>query len=309
MLRHLVPDAFLNKGKKMASQDYYQLLGVSKSSSPEEIKKAYRKLALEYHPDRNKTKEAEDKFKDINQAYEVLSDPKKRQTYDQFGAAAFENGGAGGYGGANPFAGGFGGQQGPFSYTYSTGGDAANFDFGGFSDPFDIFEQFFGGGASPFGRRKPSYSLTVEFMDAVAGVEKQVTINGTSKKIKIPAGIGNNSKIRFDEFDIIVNIRPHTKFVREGQDIITEEEISIVQSTLGDVVDVETVDGKVKLKIPEGTQPGALIRIKGHGVVSTQGRGKGDHYVRVKVVVPKKLKGRQKELLHEFEEEGRKGWF
>src|SRR5687767_5783951 len=129
--------------------DYYSLLGVSKASSPDEIKKAYRKMALQYHPDRNKTKEAEEKFKEINQAYEVLSDPAKKQTYDQFGSAAFENGGAGagGYRGGNPFAGGFGGQQqGPFTYSYTTGGDGGNYDFGGFTDPFEIFEQFFGGG-------------------------------------------------------------------------------------------------------------------------------------------------------------------
>jgi DnaJ-class molecular chaperone len=289
----------------MATQDYYQLLGVAKGASAEEIKKAYRKMALQYHPDRNKTKEAEEKFKEINQAYEVLSDPTKKQTYDQFGAAAFENGGAG-YGGGNPF----GGQQGPFTYSYTTG-NMGDFDFGGFSDPFEIFEQFFGGGmgGSPFGRRKPSYSLTIDFMDAVKGVEKEVSISGKSKKIKIPAGIGNNSRIKFEEFDIVVNIRPHNRFVREGQDIITEEEISMVTATLGDVVDIETVDGKVKLKIPEGTQPGALIRIKGHGVVSTSNHGKGDHYVRVKVVIPKKLKGKQKDILKQFEEEGHKGWF
>lgn len=140
------------------NKDYYKLLGVEKSASAEELKKAYRKLALQYHPDRNKTKEAEEKFKEINQAYEVLGDPQKRAQYDQFGAGAFENGGGAG----GPF-GGFGGgfrQQGPFTYTYSTGGDGG-FDFGGFSDPFDIFEQFFGGG---FARQKPTYSLQVDFM-------------------------------------------------------------------------------------------------------------------------------------------------
>lgn len=293
------------------NKDYYQLLGVAKGASADEIKKAYRKLALQYHPDRNKSKEAEEKFKEINQAYEVLSDPTKKQTYDQFGASAFENGGAGGFRGGNPF-GGQQGQQGPFRYTYTSGGDASNFDFGGFSDPFEIFEQFFGGGmggASPFGRRKPTYSLSIDFMDAVKGTQKEVSVEGSSKKIKIPAGVGNNTRISFDNFDLIVSIRPHARFVREGQDIITEEEISMVSATLGDVVNVDTVDGSVKLKIPEGTQPGALIRIKGHGVASVEGRGKGDHYVRVKVVIPKKIRGKQKELLHEFEEEGKKGWF
>lgn len=295
----------------MAQKDYYQILGVSKTATPEEMKKAYRKLAMQYHPDRNKTKEAEAQFKEINQAYEVLSDSSKRQQYDQFGAAAFENGGGGGGGpfGGNPFAGGQGGRQGPFTYTYSTGGGAEGFDFGGFSDPFDIFEQFFGG-ASPFGgRQKPTYSLTIDFMEAIKGTEKKVTINNASKTIKIPAGVDNNSRIRFDDFDIIIGVRPSNKFGREGQDIITEEEISMVQAAVGDVVEVETIDGKVKLKIPEGTQSGALIRLKGHGVMSANGKGRGDQFVRIRVAIPKKLKPRQKELLREFEEEGKKGWF
>ena len=294
----------------MAEKDFYQLLGVSKTSSPDEIKKAYRKLALQYHPDRNKSKEAEDKFKEINQAYEVLSDAQKRQQYDQFGPSAFN--GAAGQGAGGPFGGGYGGgfsQQGPFAYTYTTGGNAEGFDFGGYTDPFEIFEQFFGG-ASPFGgRRKPAYSITIDFMEAVRGVEKKVNINGKPKSIKIPAGVSNNSKVRFDDFDLVIAVRPHSKFVREGQDIITEEEISMVTAALGAIVEVETVDGKVKLKIPEGTQPNALIRIKGHGVTGINSRSRGDHYVRIKVTIPKKLKGQQKELLHDFDEEGRKGWF
>src|SRR5580704_8550522 len=137
------------------SKDYYDILGVSKTASADEIKRAYRKLALQYHPDRNKTKEAEEKFKEVTKAYEVLSNEEKRKSYDQFGAAAFEQGaGQGPFGGAGGPFGGFGGAQGgqgggqygPFSYTYSTNGQG--FDFGGFSDPFDIFEQFFGGGAA-----------------------------------------------------------------------------------------------------------------------------------------------------------------
>src|SRR3989344_9484383 len=130
----------------MAEKDYYQILGVSKTASVGEIKKAYRKLALMYHPDKNKSKDAEAKFKEITKAYEVLSDSQKRQAYDQFGHSAFEQGFAGGQG---PF-GGFGqaGRQGPFTYTYTTSGSRDfGFDFGGFSDPFEIFEQFFFGAA------------------------------------------------------------------------------------------------------------------------------------------------------------------
>ncbi len=286
----------------MAQTDYYQLLGVGKSASADEIKKAYRKLALQYHPDRNKTKEADNKFKEINRAYEVLSDPQKRQQYDQFGATAFENGGGG-----NPFSGGFRqGGQGPFTYSYSQGDQG--FDFGGGSDPFDIFEQFFGGN-SPFGKRKPAYSLVVEFLEAVHGVEKKVTIEGKSRTIKIPAGVNNGSRISFDDFDLILNIKPHNKFGREGYDIITEIEISMTQAALGDIVDVETVDGNVKLKIPEGTQPNSLIRIRGKGVNYLQAKGRGDHFVRVRVVIPNKLKPKQKDLLKEFEKESKSGWF
>lgn len=297
----------------MADSDYYKILGVSKTASPEEIKKAYRKLALQYHPDKNKTKEAEEKFKEINHAYEVLSDTRKRQQYDQFGSAAFQGGAAGG-----PFGGGFGGfpfgdaqgkRQGPFTYTYSTGGQGAQgFDFGGFTDPFDIFEQFFGS-ASPFGRRKPTYSIFIDFMEAIRGVQKNVNINGVTRKIKIPAGVDDGSRIRFDDFDLIVDVRPHSRFVREGQDIISEKEISMVKASLGGIVDVETIDGSVKLKIPEGTQPGALVRLRGHGVSHIRGKGRGDHYVRIKVTIPTKLRGKQKELLEEFEKESKKSWF
>src|ERR1700733_1438377 len=163
------------------NKDYYDILGVGKNATATEIKSAYRKLALQYHPDRNKSKEAEDKFKEVTKAYEVLSNEEKKKAYDQFGHSAYEQGASqqGPFGGA----GGFGGQQGPFSYTYSSNGQG--FDFGGGVDPFDIFEQFFGG-ASPFGQRarRPAYSITISFLEAVHGVEKEVTINNKKQKIK-----------------------------------------------------------------------------------------------------------------------------
>ena len=143
-------------------RDYYDILGVTKSASASDLKSAYRKLALQWHPDRNKSPEAESKFKEINEAYQVLSDAKKKASYDQFGHSAFDPSAGG--------PGGFGGRQGPFQYTYSTSGNPfGNMDFGGFGDPFEIFEQFFGGGGSgnPFGRqapRKPHYSLKIPFM-------------------------------------------------------------------------------------------------------------------------------------------------
>lgn len=292
--------------------DYYKILGVSKTASAQEIKSAYRKLALQYHPDKNKTKEAEEKFKEVTKAYEVLGDEQKRKTYDQFGAAAFEQGAAGGAYGGNPFSGfgGFGGQQGPFSYTYTSNGQGFE-GFGGFTDPFEIFEQFFGG-ASPFGRqqRRPVYSITIDFMEAVKGVTKKVTIDNKQESIKIPAGIDNGQRIRFEKYDILVDVRPNNKFTREGYDIVTEEQLPFTQAILGTELPVETIDGKVTIKIPSGTQPGTVIRLREKGVQHVRGNSRGDQYVRIKVVLPKNVSGKQKELLKEFEaEKGKKGWF
>ena len=282
------------------ANDFYKVLGVSKNATAQELKSAYRKLAVQYHPDKNKSPEAETKFKEINQAYEVLSDPQKKSQYDQFGPDAFS-------GGRQSGGGPFGGQQGPFTYTYSSnGGQGFGFDFGG-SDPFDIFEQFFGGGAAG-GRRRAAYSLSVEFMEAIKGVTKKVTINGVSRDIKIPAGVNEGSRIRFDDFDIVVSVRRHPRFQREGANIITEEEISMIQAALGDVVEIETVTGKVKLKIPEGTQPGSLIRMKGKGAPHINSSARGDHYIKIKVSIPTKLTNAQKETLKEFESKKSK-WF
>ncbi|HUD09581.1 MAG TPA: DnaJ C-terminal domain-containing protein [Patescibacteria group bacterium] len=299
----------------MANNDYYQILGVSKTASEAEIKKAYRKLALQYHPDRNKGKEAEEKFKEVNQAYEVLSDAQKRQTYDQFGAAAFEQGGPSGqgpFGAGGPF-GGFGGQQGPFTYTYSTnGGNPQGFDFGGgFSDPFEIFEQFFGGG-NPFGRaqrRRLTYSLTISFMEAVKGVTKRVQLEGKTQTIKIPAGVDGGSRIRFGDYDVVIDVTPDRKFKRQGYDIISEQEITFPQAAMGDTIEVETVEDSVKIKIPAGTQPETLIRLRGKGVKMLRGSGHGDHYVRIKIMIPKNLSAHQKELLKEFDNSKSHGWF
>ncbi len=292
----------------MAAKDYYQILGISKSATEVEIKKAYRKLALQYHPDRNKgDKVAEDKFKEVTKAYEVLSDQQKRQTYDQFGEAAFEQGSAGGAGGPFGGFGGFGGQQGPFTYTYSN----SSSDFGGFSDPFEIFEQFFGGG-NPFGRstRRTTYSLTISFMDAVKGATKKVNLDGNAQTIKIPQGVDNGSRVRFGEIDVVIEVTPDRRFRREGYDIVSDKEISFSQASLGDTVDIETVGEVVKIKIPPGTQPETLIRLRGKGVKMLRGAGHGDHYVRIKITIPKNLTGRQKELLKEFEGEKKKSsWF
>jgi len=304
------------------NRDYYDILGVSKTATQQEIKSAYRKLALQYHPDRNKTKEAEVKFKEVTKAYEVLANEEKRKTYDQFGAAAFESGaagqGQGPFGGAGGPFGGFGGQQGgqygPFTYTYSTNG-AQGFDFGGFSDPFEIFEQFFGGGAAR--PRRPMYSISISFKEAVHGVEKEVSINGKNQKIKIPAGVDRGSRIRFTDYDVVVDVIPDSKFGREGYDIITEESLSYPDVALGKEISVETIDGPVKIRVPAGTQPNTLIRLSGRGVKRVRGGGRGDHYVKIKVAVPKKLSQKEKELLEALQkeqsdepaEEKRSKWF
>ncbi len=284
----------------MASEkDYYSVLGVSKNASAQEIKTAYRKLALEFHPDRNKTKEADAKFKEVTKAYEVLSNEDKRKTYDQVGHAGFEQGG---FGGAQGGGGQQGGQYGPFSYTYTQGGNAGGFDFGGYSDPFEIFEQFFGG-QSPFGQRqrRPSYSIRISFDEAIHGAEKQVSIDGKSQKIKIPAGVDRGQRIRFGDYDVVVDVSPSNKFAREGYNIVSEKEVSFARAALGGEVPIDTVDGEVKIRIPAGTQPETVIRLAGRGVKHIQGSGKGDHYVRIKVTVPKKLSREQKQLLEELE--------
>ncbi|MEK7073985.1 MAG: J domain-containing protein [Patescibacteria group bacterium] len=293
-------------------RDFYEVLGISKSASAAEVKAAYRKLALEWHPDRNKAANANEKFKEINEAYAVLSDPKKKETYDQFGHAAFQPGAGGGAGGQGPFGGGFG-QQGPFQYYYSSsGGQQGGSPFGSdFIDPFEIFEQFFGGG---FGqgrqarRPHPAYEINVDFMDAVRGVTREIHVprgaagEGSQKKtIKIPAGVDTGSRIRFDEFDLVLSVRPDKRFHREGDDIVITEDIPFSMAALGGVLDVPTIDEKVKIRIQPGTQPGTLIRLRGKGVPHVRGSGRGDQYVKVQIKVPTHLSRRQRELLEELE--------
>ncbi len=267
-------------------RDYYEILGVSKSAALAEIKSAYRKLALQWHPDRNKAANANEKFKEINEAYSVLSDPKKKEQYDQFGHTPFQ-----------PGAGqGFGGQQGPFQYYYSTGGGEE------FIDPFEIFEQFFGGGFSPrAARHRAAYQLEIDFDDAVHGATKDVHLPNGRRTIKIPAGVDTGSRIRFDEFDIVLDVRPSREYRREGDDLIVDQEISYVQAALGAVVEVKTIDGTVKIRIQPGTQPGTMIRLREKGVPHVHGRGRGDEYVRITLHVPTHLSRRQKELFEEME--------
>lgn len=363
----------------MSKRDYYEVLGVAKSASDDEIKKAFRKLARKYHPDvnRDNPKEAEEKFKEVNEAYEVLSDTGRRQQYDQFGHAAFDaasGGGAGGFGG-------FGGGAGA----------------GGFGDIFDMFfgQGGFGGNRPPGPERGADlrYDLELTFEQAAFGLETEIQAprtedcsacqgsgaapgthpetcshcRGTGQtqvvqntpfgrmvnvkmcdhcrgegkivktpckechgrgkvrnrrriKVKIPGGVDTGSRLRVaregesgsrggppGDLYVYIFVKPHKLFTREGDDVICEVPISIVQATIGDEIEVPTLDGKVKLRIPEGTQSGTAFRLKEKGVVHLRGRGRGDQHVRVKVVTPRKINDRQRELLAEFARIGGEG--
>jgi len=277
--------------------DYYRILGVDKSASQSTIKTAYKKLALKWHPDRNKSSEAEAKFKEINKAYEVLSDKEKRQTYDQFGEDAFKQGGVGGHGS----------KQGPFTYTYTSGGedsfDGAN--FGGFSDPFDIFEQFFGFHSPNSRRRKPKslYQIKLTFKEAIKGTEKNLIIKGKQKKIKIPAGIDDGMKISFSDFNILVRVETDAHYRRQDKDVFYEKKISFPEAVFGGNTEIETLDGMVKVRIKPGTKSGSMLRLRGKGVPYLRSYQRGDFYIIFKIDVPGRISPRAKKLLEELKKE------
>lgn len=353
----------------MANKDFYEVLGIDKSASEEEIKKAFKKAALKYHPDRNQgDAAAEEKFKEVNEAYQVLSDPEKKQRYDQYGTADFNGAGGSGFDGFD-----FGG-------------------FGGFGDIFgDIFGGGFGGSANRNGPRKGAdleVDITLSFEEAMAGCEKEIKVTrrekcescggsgakaGTSPKtcskcggrgkiqvqrrtplgimsttatcdachgngkiidepctscrgtgkdrktrsitINIPAGVdtGNVMPLKGQgeagenggpAGDLYINIRvmPHSTFKRKGNDIHMETHISFGKATLGTDIKVPTIDGDVTYKVPAGTQPGTVFRLKGKGVPRVNSTGRGDHYVKVIVDVPKSLNLEQEEALKAFME-------
>jgi len=281
--------------------DYYEILGVPRNATLEEIKAAYRKQALKWHPDRNKSPEATEKFKQINKAFEVLSDPKKKAIYDQYGEAAFERGATSSGFGTDYY------QQGPFRVYTSVGGDFSDFDFefGGFSDPFEIFEQFFGF-RSPFSTRRSRrqiYELTLSFEEAVDGVEKELVVKGETKKIKIPAGVDNGTRIRFSDFDVVVYVKPHPYFKREGQDIYVEKEISYPTAVIGGIISVPTIEGEVKLRVKPGTKDGTMVRLRGYGIPYPKTNKRGDQYVIFKIKIPEKISSKAKKLLEELEKE------
>jgi len=352
------------------AKDYYDLLGVKKDASADEIKKAFRRAAVEHHPDRGGD---EAKFKEVNEAYDVLKDSDKRKRYDQFGHA-----GVGSSGGGNPYGGGFGGQS-----------QNVNFDFGDLGLG-DIFSSFFGGGSQQQQRRQVrgrdvEAAVEISFEQAVFGTEVDLALHlddtcehckgttvepgyelktcdqcqgsgqvtsvtrtvfgniqqagicpkchgsgkipekvcsvchgkGTQSKrqtiqLKIPAGIDDGATIRLREHgeaiangpkgDLYVNIRvkSHKKFTREGDLILSEEHVDMVEAALGTEIEVDTVDGLVRMKVPAGTQSGSDFKLSNHGVPHLKGNSRGAHIVTLVVDTPTKLSRQQKELLETF---------
>jgi len=280
--------------------DFYELLGVSKTASKDEIKSAYRKSALKYHPDRNKEPDAEEKFKEINEAYEVLSNDQKKSAYDQYGHSAFDSS-SGGFGG-NTYT-----QQNGSQYTYTQGGNPfgdSDFSFGGFNNPFDIFEQFFGGsfgGQQSRGKRLETYKISISFLEAANGCQKEVSVNGKKKTIKIPAGVSDGQKIRFNEFILYIDVLPDKLFKREGNDVYINVEISLTQAIFGDVIEVKTLTEPLKVRIKAGTQPNTLVRLRGQGIKNVNDYNQGDFYIRLFVKIPTKLNSHQKDLLKQLD--------
>ncbi|MCR4329979.1 MAG: DnaJ domain-containing protein [Candidatus Roizmanbacteria bacterium] len=277
-------------------RDYYEVLGVAKSANNDEIKRAYRKLALQWHPDRNKAAHATEKFKEINEAYSVLSDANKKAQYDRLGHA-----------GVGSQAGPAGGQQGPFQYSYNYG-DVGDFfkDFsqggysgGDFNNPFDIFESFFGSRTPPR-QQKTIYRMELTFIEAARGIEKTVKINNETKRVKIPAGVSSGTRIRFSEFDILVEIEDSKLYQREGQDLYYELHIDYADAILGTTVEIPTLEKKVKTRIKPGTQPNTVIRLRGFGLPYPRANQKGDFYIVVRITIPTHVSGKEKQLLEEI---------
>ena len=281
--------------------DYYELLGVKKGASDSEIKTGYRKQALKWHPDRNKSPEALVKIKEINKAYEVLSDSNKRQMYDQYGKEGFEKGGYGSHAQA-------GQQQGGRTYSTGSWGQGASpfgdVDFGGI-DPSEIFEQFFGfGGAGGRSRkRRDVYQMELSFQEAVKGTAKETVIQGKNHTIKIPAGVDDGMKIRFEAFDVLVRVRPDARFRREGQDVYVEKKISFPLAALGGELSVDTLESPVTLRVRPGTKSGTTVRLRNHGIIYPQQSRKGDLYVIYTIDVPERMSPKSKKLLEELQKE------
>ena len=309
-----------------ASKDYYKILGVPRGASSDDIRKAYRQLAREKHPDVNKASDAAEEFARISEAYEVLSDEKKRQAYDRFGAAGGPGGGGGGGGGGGPRT-----QQ-----WHTSGGNVDAADIG------SIFEEMFGGGrggGSPFGRGSPfgggggagtttgapskgsdlSRKITVTFLTAVRGGTEQLraeTGDGVSTiEVKIPAGIESGSKLRVKgrggaappggtpgDLILTIEVGGHPYLRRDGLDLLVDVPISLTEAALGTSVEVPLLDGTARVKVPPGTSSGGKLRLKGKGIKAPDGR-QGDLYAVIQITVPHTLSDRATELLRELDGE------
>jgi curved DNA-binding protein len=325
----------------MKNKDYYAALGVARGASEDEIKKAYRKLAMQYHPDRNKgDKKAEEKFKDISEAYAVLSDKEKRAQFDQFGAAGFRQrysqedifrganfGDAFSGTGIDPndlFSQLFGGGQGRgrAGFRMNFGGGAPGGMPGG-GGGFDFGQMFGGGGggrgAPPADGEDISYELPISIEEAHAGAEKQVAYQGPSGekeiKVRIPAGIAVGQRLRIPgrgepahgggaagDLYFTVAIEEHPIYEREGTDLLLRREVPFTLVALGGSLEIPTLDGVKKVKIAAGTQPQTRIRLAGHGMAGRGGK-RGDFYLIVVPRVPLKLTAKQKKLLEQLAEE------
>lgn len=316
----------------MAGKDYYKILGVSKSASPEEIKKVYRKLALKYHPDQNKgDKSAEAKFKEISEAYAVLSDPEKKKNYDMFGAETFQSrfsqedifrgfdfgslfrefGFGGGGKGANPFSQFFGGMGGSGHHNYQRRGSP----FGSYSGGFQNHSQDIRGSDL-------IYELNIPLEDVVRTTNKVISYqtDGHQEKVsvKVPAGISDGQKLRLrgkgnssphggqpGDLYIKIKIIDHPIFRRQNNDLYSRHEIKFSEATLGTEIEIPTIDQKkLKLKIPPGTQDNAKFRLKSYGLPRPNGNGRGDAYAEISIAVPKKLNKKQKSLIKSMNELG-----
>jgi len=311
-------------------KNYYDLLGVSKTADADEIKKAFRKKAREHHPD---TGGDEEVFKEVNEAYEILSDEKKRAQYDQFGQYFGENGPGPGYGGGgNPFSGGnpFGGAAGGNPFSGGRGGyQQVNFDD-------DIFSSFFGGRRGPAKGQDYQMDVTVSFEESLTGTTRKAHIaaataggSGKDMSVNIPAGVTDGQKLKFREkggisqsggprgdLTIAVNIAPHAYFKRDKSDVVLDLPLTVAEAALGTTVTVPlpiAAEGgsKAKLKIPAGTQTGKVFRMKGKGAPKLKGNGHGDLLVKAAIETPKKLNAKQKKLFKELQDlDGnlRKAW-
>jgi len=315
------------------AEDYYKILGVDKNTSIDDIKKAYRKLALKWHPDKNpNNKAAEENFKKISEAYAVLSDAEKRKNYDTFGSAdQFRQR----YSQEDIFKDfdlddilrgfGFGGFRGTGGgRTFRTSGGAGGFKYAEGGDPFS---ELFEGGQQRFANmpRKGQdlqYNLSITLEESVSGAEKKLALQKEDHveeiNIKIPPGINTGKKLRLSgkggsgidggpmgDLYLNINIVPHPIFARDGNDLYIEKEINYSQAALGTTIEVPTVEGATKrIKVSPGTQNNTKIRMKGYGVPGLKGTGRGDLYVKITVSVPKKLNDRQLNLLKKLSEEG-----